>query len=221
MADNQGTVNRSRIPLAALLLSLSVLALGGDKGFNPPPAGPAASYPLHETHDDEKVSVAIDPYNTPDKAAIFKVKYRESGFIPVRLIISNDGDKPLMLDSLKVEWVTGTRAKLEPATKEDIYRRIGHPSKAATRPTVRIPIPGPRKPPSSISQDALMEIDSAMFATVPVTPHSTNSGFLFFDVIDIANPEAGAHVYLSGIRAGNKEIFYFDIPVEQPAADPK
>ena len=59
------------------------------------------------------------------------------------------------------------------------------------------------------------EIGSALFTSVPVSPHSTNSGFLFFDVLDVENPQAGAHVYISGIRAGSKEIFYFDIPLEK------
>jgi len=219
MADNQRIVVKLRIPLWALLLSACVLALAGDKGFNPPPASHAATYPMHETHDDEKVSIAIDPYDTPDKAALFKVKYREYGLIPVRVIISNDGDKPLMLDNIKIEWVTGQRTKLDAATKENIYRRISSPSKAASRPTVRIPIPGPRKQPTSISREAMDEIGSALFVPVPVTPHSTNSGFVFFDAIDVENPEAGAHVSISGIRAGSKEIFYFDIPLKSSNQD--
>lgn len=221
MSDNQENVSKHRIHLVTLLFSAFVLTLAyaGDKAFNPPRATHATTYPLHETHDDEKVSIAIDPYDTPDKDAIFKVKYRGSGFIPVRVIISNDGDKPLMLDNIKIVLVTGQRTKLEPATKEDIFRRISQPSKAASRPTVRIPIPGPGKQRTSVSKEALEEVDSAMFTTVPVTPHSTNSGFLFFDVIDIENPEAGGHVYISGIRAGSKEIFYFDIPLEKAVSN--
>jgi hypothetical protein len=215
MSDNERTVRRLQIPVWALLLSACVLALAGDKGFNPPPATHAAGYPLHETHDDEKVSIAIDPYDTPDKDLVFKVKYRGYGLLPIRVIISNDSDKPLMLDNVKIVWVTGQRTKLDPATREDIYRRISQPSKAAGRPTVRLPIPGPRKQPTSISKEAMDEIGSAMFVTVPVTPHSTNSGFLFFDVMDVENPEGAAHVYISGIRVGSKEIFYFDIPLEK------
>jgi hypothetical protein len=217
MPDNQRTVSRHRIPLLALGFSVLVFALAGasDKGFNPPRATHAKTYPLHETHDDENVSIAIEPYTSPDKAAIFKVKYREYGLLVVRMIISNDGDKPLMLDDLIVECVTARRVKLQPATKDDIYRRLARPEKAVSKPTVRLPIPGTGKRPTSISNEALQEIDSAMFVTVPVSPHSTNSGFLFFDVMDVENPEAGAHVYVSGVRAGTKELFYFDIPLEK------
>ena len=57
-----------------------------------------------------------------------------------------------------------------------------------------------------------------MFVPVPVTPHSTNSGFLFFDVQDIDDPKTAAHLSISGIKAGTQELFYFDIPLgESPA----
>src|SRR5260370_14217908 len=192
------------------------MAMAGDKGFSPPPAAHARTYPACEVRDDEGVSIAIDPYDTPEKAAIFKVKYREIGFLPIRLIISNDATKPLMLDDLKVEYVTVRRDKLEPATRDDIYRRIAHPQKVTSKPTVRLPIPtGPGKRPTAISKEALEELASAQFLTVPVSPHSTSSGFLFFDVRDIENPEAGAHIYLSGIRSGTKKLFYFYCPLEK------
>ncbi|HMF90448.1 MAG TPA: hypothetical protein VKL40_07375 [Candidatus Angelobacter sp.] len=216
-------MGKRKISLWTLVLCAFLLTVAGagDKGFNPPRASHAKTYPAHESHDDEKVSIAVEPYDSPDKAAIFKVKYHDSGFITLRLIISNDGDVPLMLDQMKIQYITGRRAKLDPATKDDLYRRISQPSKAGSKPTVRLPIPGPRKQPTAISREALEEIDSALFTNVPVTPHSSNSGFLFFDVIDIENPEAtGAHVYISGIRIGSKETFYFDIPLEKAVTNP-
>jgi hypothetical protein len=193
----------------------STLALAGDKGFNPPPATHAKTYPMHEAHDDESVVIALDPYDTAEKTSIFKVKYRQLDLLPIRLIISNDGSKPLMLDDLKVEYITVHRDRLQPATKDDILRRIARPEKLTQQPTVRLPIPGPHKQPAAVNKESLQEVQSAQFVAVPVTPNSTNSGFLFFDVSDIENPEAGAHLYVSGIRAGTKELFYFDIPLEK------
>ena len=29
----------------------------------------------------------------------------------------------------------------------------------------------------------------------------------------------GAHLYVSGIKAGTKDLFYFDIPMDKPATD--
>src|SRR5579864_1737459 len=93
-------------------VALLTTLLFSEKRFNPPPAAHARTYPLHETHDDEKVTIAVDPYDAPDKASIFKTNYHEHGFFVVRLIISNDSDKTLMLDDVKVEYITAKREKL-------------------------------------------------------------------------------------------------------------
>ncbi|HET9180734.1 MAG TPA: hypothetical protein VFP59_01265 [Candidatus Angelobacter sp.] len=208
--------------IAVMLLLSATLIFSSDKGFKPPPAGPAISYPAHETHNNEDVSIAIDPFTSADKAAIFKVKYREYGFLPVRLIITNDGNTPLMLDDMKIEYITGEREKLEPAVLDDIFRRISRPEKAVSRPKIQLPIPmGHGKDP--VGKEARDEVPVAMFSKVPVTPHSTNSGFLFFDVSGISDPEDGAHIYISGIKAGTQELFYFDIPLrpdQQPNQPP-
>jgi hypothetical protein len=203
--------------IAASVLMAASFVFCSDKGFNPPPASAAATYPAHEAHDDERVTIAVDPFTTAQKASVFKVKYKDYGFLPVRIIITNDGDKPLMLQSLSVELVTSAKGKLQPATQADIFRRISRPEKAASRPKVQLPIPVPHdKDP--IGKDAREEIDVAMFQTVPVTPHSTNSGFLFFDVLGLNDPENGAHLYISGIKSGTQELFYFDIPLQADSA---
>ena len=199
--------------IAALFLLLSTAGLCGDKGFNPPPAGPAATYPLHEAHDDEKATIAVDPFTSPEKAAVFKVHYRDYGFLPIRLIIANDGDKPLMLDNIKIELVTGSKEKIRPATRDDVFRRLARPEKVTSKSKIQLPIPIPRDK-NPISKDARDEIDAAMFAAFPVTPHSSHNGFVFFDVAGITDPESGAHVQISGIKSGSQELFYFDIPLQ-------
>ena len=198
-----------------LVTLFASLAVAGDKGFTPPVVAHAKTYPLSEAHDDEQVSVAIDPYNEQPKAAVFKNKYNENGFLVFRLIISNDSAKTLMLDSLKVHYLTSHHDKLEPATTDDILRRLAHMPRPDRKPSVQLPPPMSRKPRPTISKATQEEVDTALFSTVPVTPHSTNSGFLFFDVQDISDPKAGAHLYVSGIKAGTQELFYFDIPLEK------
>lgn len=200
--------------IAAAVVLLTTL-LVCEKHFTPPPAAHARTYPAHESHDDEKVSIAIDPVDLPEKEGIFKVKYRDYGFLPIRVIISNDGDKTVMLQDLKIEYMTYRRDKLAPATDADIYRRLVKPSKADdSKPGMRLPFPvGKKKEP--ISKDVREEYESAQFLTVPVTPHATHSGYLFFDVNGIDSPEAGAHVSFLGLKVEGKELFYFDIPLEK------
>jgi hypothetical protein len=196
----------------------AVLALRADtKPFAPPPAAHAKTYPAHESHDDEKVSIAIDPFDMPDKAKIFKIHYQEKGFLPIRLIISNDSDNYLMLTDLQIQYITVKRDKIEPATTDDIYRRVVRLKRNPSSPRVPMPIPLPRdkSPVTKDGKEAVDELDQAQFVPNPVDPHSIRSGFLFFDISGIDTPEAGAHLYLTGLKMGGKELFYFDIPLEK------
>src|SRR5579871_1652966 len=111
-------------------VALLTTLLFSEKRFNPPPAAHARNYALHESHDDEKVTIAIEPCDTPQTAGVFKVNYKGYGLYPVRLIISNDSDGTLMLDDIKIEYITARRDKLEPDSNDDIYRRLVKPSKA-------------------------------------------------------------------------------------------
>lgn len=203
------------VRIAACVALLTTLVFS-EKHFNPPPPAPASTYPLHETHGDEKVTIAVEPCDTPQTAGVFKINYKGYGLYPVRLIISNDSDGTLMLDNLKIEYITATRDKLQPDTDDDIYRRLVKPNKADQgQPGIKLPFPvGKKKQP--ISSETIDEYHSAQFLKVPVTPHATNSGYLFFDVLDEA-PAPGAHLEISGIKAGTKELFYFDIPMDKPA----
>ena len=161
----------------------------------------------------------MDPCDTKEKLAVFRTNYKGYGFYPVRLIISNDSNQTLMLQDLKIEYITARRDKLQPATDADIYRRLANPSKADTsKPGMKLPFPIGRKN-APISKDVREEYESAQFLTVPVTPHSSNSGYLFFDTVGMDALSPGAHVYISGIKADGKELFYFEIPMEKAPQD--
>jgi hypothetical protein len=206
-----------KTPRIIVCVALLTTLLFSEKHFSPPPAAHARTYALHETHSDEKVTIAAEPCDTPEKAGVFKIDYRGYGFYPVRLMISNDSDQTLMLENLKIEYITARREKIQPATDADIYRRLVKPNRAdKSHPGPHLPFPvGKKKEP--ISKEVRDEYESAQFLTVPVTPHSTHSGYLFFDMLE-ETPEPGARLYISGIKAGTKDLFYFEIPMDRPAS---
>lgn len=204
----------ARIIGCVLLLTTLLFS---EKHFNPPPAAHAGTYALHEAHNDEKVTIAAEPY-TAQMAGVFKENYWEHGLFPIRLLISNDGDQTLMLQDLKIEYITARRDKLQPASNDDIYRKFVRPNRAdKSHPGMHLPFPVGKKK-EAISKDTQEEYESAQFVTVPVTPHSTHAGYLFFDMQGDL-PEPGAHLYISGIKAGTKELFYFEIPMDKPPTD--
>lgn len=182
------------------------------KEFVPPRAFHAKTYPARDEHPDESVTIAADPYDMADKAAIFTVPYLQTGFLPVNVIISNDGDQPVALTDLKIELITADKTKIPPATAADIQRRFA--SKPRTGPSpLPIPLPRSKKRPNI---EATQEFDQARFAAKAVEPHANQAGFFFFDVEGISHPLAGAHLYISGLRdAKGTDLIYFEIPMEK------
>jgi hypothetical protein len=196
------------LSIALCLVLVGVLVA---KDFVKPAAQPAKNYSLHDQHSDEGVTVAVDPYDSPEKAQIFNVKWGEEGFLPIFLIVTNDGDQPVSLADMQVQVITSHRDKLTAATNDELYRRLAHIS------TGRVyPLPIPRKVKGAVGKKALDEMDAAQFTAKAVEPHSTQAGFAFFDVSGISSPLAGARFYLTGLRdAKGGELLYFEIPFQK------
>ena len=169
----------------------------------------AASYPAHDYHSNEKVTVAVDPYNTAAKTSIFVVSYRDLELLPVFVVVTNDSDAPVALTDIKAQFVTGDGTKLNPASEDDVYRRVSHPNASGTR----VPLPFPTKRvKGGVNTKEWNEIQSAQFKAKAVEPRSSQAGFLFFDVSDVSNPLPGSHFYLTGVRdSSGNQLMYFEI----------
>jgi hypothetical protein len=196
--------------VSCVLVAATVPLLAKD--FVKPAAHPAKTYPAHDDHATDKVGIASDPYDTPDKAKIFSVNFREHGLLPVFFIITNDGDQPISIANMQVTLTTANRSKLTPEAPEDIFRRLSNPHE--TQP---IPIPIPQKKvKGGVSQKERDEIETSQFVAKAVEPHTTQSGFFFFDVKDIPAPLEGAHMYITGVNdAKGTELMYFEIVMEK------
>ncbi len=183
------------------------------KSFSKPQAQPAKAYPAHDDHSDEKVAIAADPYDTPEKAKIFSINFNDHGFLPVFFIVTNTGDQPISIANMQVTLTTANNSKLTPASPDDIYRRLVNPQ-GGTKP--QMPLPFPRsKVKGTITDKERTEVETSQFAARAVEPHNTQSGFLFFDIEDISAPLARAHIYVTGVDdAKGNELMYFDIPMD-------
>src|ERR1051326_3250 len=133
--------------LGALGFTLATFAWAA-KTYVAPKAFNAKTYPAHDAHDNEKVTIAADPYDMPDKAsAVFNLNYRDKGLLPVYVIITNDGDQPVALTAMKVQLVTADRSKLSAADDDDLYRRFSRVKRRGDEVSRNpLPIPLPRHP---------------------------------------------------------------------------
>jgi hypothetical protein len=198
----------SRILFALCAIAVLTVSVSA-KDFVKPAARSAKTYPAHDDHSDDKVAIAADSYDTPDKAKIFSVDFRDHGFLPIFFVVTNDGNQPISIANMEVKLITANRSKLTPASSDDIYRRLNNPQ-AATRPS---PLPIPRKNvKGAITQKERDEVESSQFAAKAVEPHITQSGLLFFDLGDISL--AGAHLDITGVSdSKGTELMYFEIQI--------
>jgi hypothetical protein len=192
-----------------LALAIGVAA----KDFVKPVARPAKTYPAHDEHPNEKITIAVDPYDTAEKAKIFTINFQQNGLLPIFFIVTNDGDQPISISNIEVTLTTANHSRLTPISTEDIYRRLTNPHTKDTQ----LPFPFPNsKVKGTLNRKQMDEIDSSQFAAKAVEPHGTQSGFLFFDFEDITAPLKGAIIDVTGVDdAKGNELMYFEIPLEK------
>jgi len=172
--------------LAVGFVFLAAVICFASKQFVMPQVRDAQTYPAHDIHNDEKVTIAADPYDTSEKGAIFTQKYTDAGYLPIFVVVTNNGDEPVSVQSLRVELVTGNRTKILPASLDDLYRRFSKVKRRGDEPrTNPLPYPFPKKgPQAGTDRHASDEFHAAMFQAQAVEPHSSQAGFFFFDIDD-------------------------------------
>ena len=200
-----------RILVLTLCAAVFVPVVLAGKNFVKPAAKSAINYPAHDFHRDEQVAIAADPYDRPEKAKLFSVNFAEHGLMPVFFIVTNDGDQPVSIAKMEITLLTANHSKLTPVDTDELYRRLTNP-RMNTRPS---PLPLPSKVKGTGKKE-MDEVAAAQFAARAVEPHSTQSGFMFFDVGGINSPLRGANIDVTGVNdvKGN-ELMYFEIPVDK------
>jgi len=202
------------VPLAFLvpvLLVLAFPAMAADHA--PPPVQPATSFPAVEVHADEQVAVAVEPYDTAERESIFRVEYTEHGVMPVRLIVTNMGDRPISLRDARILFVTAAGERIQAAGPEDVERLMTRKEREGTKIPMPGPIPSIHTRPKGSNSQIEQDFDTFEYSALAVEPHTTRAGFLFYVVEGLSHPLAGAKMYVRSIRgADGKELFYFEIP---------
>jgi hypothetical protein len=200
------------LPLSLLWLALPAVA----SDHTPPPVQPATSFAAVEVHEDEKLAIAAEPYDTKEKEAIFHVDYLSHGVMPVRLIITNNGNRPISLRDARILFMTAAGDEIQAAEPEDVERLMTQ----RERQGKKIPMPGPLPPiklkPKASDKEVEADFNTFEYQALVVEPHTTRAGFLFYDVSELDHPLQGAKLHLHELRdAEGNELFYFEIPFDK------
>src|SRR5580700_3720801 len=199
------------IPLSLLWLALPAMA--SDRAA--PQVQPATTFAAVEIHDDEKVAIAAEPYDTKEKESIFKVDYLSHGVMPIRLIITNNGDKPISLRDARILFLTATGDKIQAAEPEDVERLMTRKEREGSKIPMPGPIPAIKLKPKASNKEIEADFNTFEYQALVVEAHSTRAGFLFYDVSQLNHPLKGAKLHLHKLRdADGKELFFFEIPFD-------
>ena len=200
------------IPLFLIWLALPALA----SDHTPPPVQPATAFPAVEVHGDEKVAIAAEPYDTREKESIFRVDYLGHGVMPVRLIVTNNSNRPISLRDARILFMTAAGDKIQAAEPEDVERLMTRREREGKKIPMPGPIPSIKLKPKASNKDIEADFDTFEYAALVVEPHTTRAGFLFYDVSQLDNPLQGAKLHLHKLRnADGDELFYFEIPFDK------
>ena len=201
--------------MKALLLLLPVLMAAApafadkkdEARFSP---GPVASYATKQTN--ENVTIALKPYDTEELAhtAFGKLNPYQYGILPILVIVQNDTNETLRLDSMRVKYTDYDGSEIEATPAAEVPYAVDHPQRPSNPVALPIPPELRKKHKSPLSGP---EIETRAFAAKMLPAHESASGFFYFQ----AHHRPGASVYIKGLKqaSSGKELFYFDIPLKE------
>lgn len=198
----------------ATLAALAAPALASDKKVAPPPKS-ANQYIAFDTHPEEHVSIAAEPCTDPHDCSFFRLPYVQHGFIPIRVIITNDSDTALSLEDVRIQFISINHDVIPAATLEDINRRLFSTHDAMGTKIPLVPFPIHHAP---VDKKITDDDNDFGFQGTTVNAHSTLAGYLFYDLRELDDPALkGAQLYLKMIHTldGKKQLFSFTIPFDK------
>lgn len=203
--------NLRALPL--LLLAMTVAAGAKDKPRTPPPVEPATSFPAVEVHDAEKVAIAVEPYDTKEKEKLFRVDYLSHGVMPIRLIVTNNGSKPISLRDARILFETPAGDRIQASEPEDVLRLMTRKEREGDTLPLPNHLPSIHLKAKGSIKEINEDFDDFEYQALVVEPHSTEAGFLFYDVSQLQDPLKGSSLYIYKVKnASGGELFYFEIP---------
>lgn len=217
------TMRRSLV-IASFVLWLTLPAVASHHA--PPPVQPADTFAAFAAHATEKVIIAAEPYDTLEKASIFRVNYLLHGVLPIRIIVTNNNDQPISMEMVRIAFFTAAGKKILTAEPEDVKNLMSRPVNTGSL-ILPSDSDGNYKFKSGM-EDIDNDYDTFEYRSLEVPAHSTRAGFLFFDLYGLDHPLVGAHLQLRQLRdASGNELDYFEIPFDPylksqaaPAASP-
>ncbi len=208
---------RSRLFPSFLLAVAFIPLLAHAADHTPPAAQPAANYSAQDAHPDVKVTIAADPCDTEQKCGFLRVHYLRADMMPIRVIVTNDGDRPVSLNDARIHLISAAGDQIPAAEPEDVERRSTRNGGGAANIPLPAPLPPIRRKPKNADKQIEQDFSELEYSALAVEPHTTRAGYLWYDLSGLGpTPLKGARLELRKLRdADGKELFAFEIPFDK------
>ena len=143
-----------------------------------------------------------------------RLDYFHHGYMPLRVIVTNDSDKPVELDQARILFVAADRSVANSATEDELQRRMFTTKQVQPTKVPLIPITIHHQP---VDKKIVADMDDFGFVSTTVAPHSTAAGWLFYDVRDLDDPVLdGAEIEIRRVvnRYCRRHCVVWDAPGE-------
>jgi hypothetical protein len=203
-----------------LLLVLSATARS-EKVRVPPAPRSAQTYEMQDPHSKEHVTIAAEPGDTKDPRPATRLDYYGHQLMPIRIIVTNDSEFAVTLDDARIHVITADNTILDAATLDEMQRRL-FTVKSATGTKLPLGLPIPiTVGKKNINKDILSDDHDFGFQSTTVKAHSTEAGYLFYDMEGVPEPFLDhATLELRKVRlvGTGQALDSFEIPL-RPAKD--
>jgi hypothetical protein len=207
---------------SVFLLLVSSCALA-EKARIPVPPLAAAAYPMHDAHAAEHVTIAAEPCTSKATLPNTRMDYYGHGFLPVRVIVTNDSEFAVNLDDARIHFIAADGTSIPAATDDELQRGL-FTMKSATGTKLPLGLPIPiTVGKKNIDKSILLDENDFGFQTTTVAPHATVAGYLYYNMDGVDQPALShATLELRKVRVApdNHALDAFEIAL-QPAADAK
>jgi hypothetical protein len=177
---------------------------------------PAKSYAFHQQQGS--ITIAADPYETKEKIkTAFDLKELEqTGIVPVHIIISNDGEDPIVISGQDINLLDSNNRSFEPLPVDEVVRAVVY--KEGPR-TSRSPPPIPFPRGSGRRGDAFeieTDLTNKSLRDLRVAPKTNAAGFVFFRLPNNRMRLGGYKVYIPEIRnlKTQQSLLFFEIDLK-------
>ena len=173
---------------------------------------PASTYPARQTIDN--VTIAVEPHEGREKIkqAFGKVDLAKLGFLPILVVIANDSERVVQLESMRVQLITGDGQKVDPVPAEEVQR-----SGPVKRPDLRPKSPFPGIKRGSSDPKPAWEIEARAFIAPLVPARSSAHGFFYFRLGKGPDRLTGSKLYITRLQDARtaKDLLYFEVGLDE------